>query len=270
VTTLHGKLHLPDVGPLLAEYPEVPLVSISDNQRSPMPAANWRATVYHGLPRDQYGFHDRPGEYLAFLGRISPEKRVDRAIEIARRTGLKLKIAAKIYTEERSYFHETIEPLLRECRASVEYVGEVGGRDKEEFLGNARALLFPIDWPEPFGLVMIEALACGTPVVAWRNGSVPEIISDGATGFIVNGIDGAVRAVEQVDSLDRRACRRAFEERFDAARMTRDYVEVYRKLAREGSDGLEPQHFTYRAAPRSDNRGFTTKDDRRLCKPRAK
>jgi glycosyltransferase involved in cell wall biosynthesis len=239
VTTLHGRLHLPDCGPLLAEYPEVPLVSISDNQRQPIPQANWQATVYHGLPRNLHTYRGEPGEYLAFLGRMSPEKRVDRAIEIARRAGMKLKIAAKIYPEERAYFQECIEPLLRPSPAQVEYVGEVGGREKDEFLGYARALLFPIDWPEPFGLVMIEALACGTPVIAWRNGSVPEIIANGVTGFVVESIDEAVRAVGRVAGLDRRVCRRVFQERFDAARMARDYLEVYRRLVDRGSAGPE-------------------------------
>jgi glycosyltransferase involved in cell wall biosynthesis len=230
VTTLHGRLHVPDQGPLFAEYPEVPLVSISDAQRRPIPSANWQATVYHGLPTELHAFRDGPGEYLAFLGRMSAEKRLDRAIEIARRTGRKLKAAGKIYPEERCYFEQTIEPLLREHRSFVEFIGEVGGRAKDEFLGHAHALLFPIDWPEPFGLVMIEALACGTPVIAWRCGSVPEIITDGVTGFVVDSIDEAVQAVGRVQWLNRRDCRRVFEERFDAARMARDYVAVYRRL----------------------------------------
>jgi glycosyltransferase involved in cell wall biosynthesis len=231
VTTLHGRLHVPDLGPLLAEYPDVPLVSISDDQRRPIPDAHWQATVHHGLPRGLHTYREGRGDYLAFLGRMSAEKRVDRAIEIARRAGMKLKVAAKIYPEERAYFQETIEPLLRASGDQVEFIGEVGGREKDDFLGNAHALLFPIDWAEPFGLVMIEALACGTPVIAWRNGSVPEIIADGVTGFVVDSLEDAVRAVERVAGLSRPACRRAFEERFDAARMARDYVEVYRRLA---------------------------------------
>jgi glycosyltransferase involved in cell wall biosynthesis len=239
VTTLHGRIHLPDLGPLFAEYPDAPLVSISDNQRRPIPEANWQATVYHGLPRSLYTYRGQPGEYLAFLGRMSPEKGVDRAIEIARLAKMRLKIAAKIYPEERAYFQDHIEPLLRQSRTWVEYIGEVGGREKEEFLGNAGALLFPIDWPEPFGLVMIEAMACGTPVIAWRNGSVPEVITDGETGFIVDSIEEAVQAVGRVTSLNRHVCRRIFEERFDAARMARDYVEVYRRLVHRGSEGLE-------------------------------
>ena len=230
VTTLHGRLHVPDLRPLFAAYPEVPLVSISDDQRRPLPDANWQGTVYHGLPRGLHTYREGPGDYLAFLGRMSPEKGVDRAIEIARRAGMRLKIAAKIYPEERAYFEETIEPLLRESRGWVEFIGEVGGREKDEFLGHACALLFPIDWPEPFGLVMIEAMACGTPVIGWRNGSVPEVITDGVTGFVVDSIEQAVHAVERVASLSRRACRQVFEERFDAARMARNYVTVYRRL----------------------------------------
>jgi glycosyltransferase involved in cell wall biosynthesis len=231
---------LHDVEALFREYHELSLVSISDAQRRPLPNANWRATVYHGLPRDLYTFRDRPEGYLAFLGRISPEKGLDRAIAIARRAGLKLRVAAKLYPEERGYFQQTIEPLLDASRSWVDFVGEVGGREKDEFLGNARALLFPIDWPEPFGLVMIEAMACGTPVVAWRNGSVPEVMEDGVTGFIVDSVDAAVRAVGRVDGLSRRACREVFEKRFDAARMARDYLEVYRRLAHSSAGLVRP------------------------------
>jgi glycosyltransferase involved in cell wall biosynthesis len=230
VTTLHGRLHVPDLRSLLEEFAEVPLVSISNDQRRPIPWANWQATVYHGLPRDLHTFRERPGDYLAFLGRISPEKRLDRAVAIARQAGMKLKVAAKIYPEERDYFRQTIEPLLLESRPWVEFIGEVGGREKDEFLGNALALLFPIDWPEPFGLVMIEAMACGTPVIAWRNGSTPEVIDDGVTGFVVDSMGDAVQAVGRVASLSRHTCRRVFEEHYDAARMARDYLEVYRRL----------------------------------------
>jgi glycosyltransferase involved in cell wall biosynthesis len=241
VTTLHGRLHIPDLGPLFAEYRDVPLVSISNDQRRPIPDANWQATVYHGLPRGLHTFQERSGDYLAFLGRISPEKRVDRAIQIARLAGMKLKIAAKIYPEERAYFHEIIEPLLHESQSFVEFIGEVGGRAKDEFLGNAHAMLFPIDWPEPFGLVMIEALACGTPVIAWKNGSVPEIIEDGVTGFVVNSVEDAAEAVGRIAWLERSSCRKAFEDRFDAGRMARDYVDVYRRLVNGKSDSIVPR-----------------------------
>jgi len=230
VTTIHGRLHTPDLKSLFEENEEVPLVSISDNQRLPLPAANWLATVYHGLPRGLHTFRGQPDNYLAFLGRISPEKRLDRAIEIARLSGRRLKVAAKIYPEERGYFAEVIEPLLEQSHSFVEFVGEVGGREKDEFLGGAAALLFPIDWAEPFGLVMIESLACGTPVIAWRNGSVPEIIEDGVTGFVVEGIQQAVRGVGQITTLSRTRCREAFEERFDSTRMAGGYLEVYRRL----------------------------------------
>jgi len=253
-TTVHGCLNVPDVGPLFAEYEGVPLVSISDAQRRPLPDANWQATVYHGLPRELHSYRKEPGSYLAFLGRMSPEKRVDRAIDIARRAGMKLKIAAKIYPEERAYFKETIEPLLRLSHDWVEYIGEVGGREKDEFLGGARALLFPIDWPEPFGLVMIEAMACGTPVIAWRNGSVPEIVDNGVTGFVVDSLDAAVRAVERVNCLDRSACRHTFEQRFDATRMARDYVEVYSRLAQHQCDRIMTEPAAREVVPRPSMR----------------
>ncbi len=222
--------------PLLEEYADLPLASISDNQRRPMPRANWRGTVYHGLPRDLHTFGESSGDYLVFLGRVAPEKGLDRAIAIARRAGVSLKVAAKVYPEERDYFKQVIEPLLRESRGSVEFLGEVGGRAKDELLGNARALLFPIDWPEPFGLVMIEALACGTPVIAFRLGSVPEVIADGVTGFVVDTVEEAAEAVGRVGWLDRPTCRKVFEERFDAARMVRDYLAVYRRLVQGGSE----------------------------------
>jgi glycosyltransferase involved in cell wall biosynthesis len=238
VTTLHGRLHAPDLKDLLAAYPEVPLVSISNDQRRPIPSASWQATVYHGLPPDLYTFQESPGDYLLFLGRISPEKRLDRAIEIARRSGMKLKVAARIYPEERDYYKQNIEHLLAESRSFVELVGEVGGRDKDELLGKAHALLFPIDWPEPFGLVMIEALACGTPVIAWRCGSVPEVIDDGLTGFVVDNLDQAVAAVGRVARLSRRICRQVFEVRFDARRMVRDYLDVYRRLVTNGVERM--------------------------------
>ena len=230
LTTMHGWMHAPDLQPILDEYRELPLVSISDDQRRPVPHANWQATVYHGLPPDLFAFHAKPQGYLAFLGRLSPEKRVDRAIEIACQAGMPLKIAAKIYPEEREYFKEKIMPLVEASKSLVDYTGEITDSEKNEFLGGASALLFPIEWPEPFGLVMIEALACGTPVIAWRRGSVPEVLNDGETGYIVDDIGEAVAAVHRVACLSRQRCRRAFEERFSAKRMARDYLEVYQRL----------------------------------------
>jgi glycosyltransferase involved in cell wall biosynthesis len=244
VSTLHGRIHLHDVEALFKEYNELPLVSISDAQRRPLRQANWQATVYHGLPRNLHRFQPQAGEYLAFLGRISPEKRLDRAIEIARRAGLPLKVAAKIYDEDRAYFQSTIAPLLNESRSFVEFVGEVGGERKDEFLRGAAALLFPIDWPEPFGLVMIEALACGTPVIAWRNGSVPEIIDHGVTGFVVDSFDEAITCVGRISEIRRSECRRAFEERFDSRRMALDYVGVYRRLTADFAAGVQPRILT--------------------------
>jgi glycosyltransferase involved in cell wall biosynthesis len=232
VTTLHGRLDLPDLQPLYREFDDVPLVSISDAQRAPLPWVNWQATIYHGLPGDLHRFREQAGNYLAFLGRISPEKRVDRAIEIARRAGMKLRIAAKVDQADLEYFETEIKPLLED--SLVDYVGELGGDEKDEFLGNARALLFPIDWPEPFGLVMIESMACGTPVIAFDRGSVPEVIDDGLTGFIVNDVDEAVRAVARIPEISRRECRRTFERRFSARRMTTDYLEVYRRVLGAG------------------------------------
>jgi glycosyltransferase involved in cell wall biosynthesis len=228
VTTLHGRLDIPDLIPLYREFDDVPLVSISDSQREPLPDASWVATVYHGLPSDLYRFKPEAGSYLAFLGRISPEKGVDRAIELAQRAGMPLKIAAKVDNADKEYFDRVIEPLLG--HSLVEFVGEIGDREKNEFLGNAYALLFLIDWPEPFGLVMIEAMACGTPVIAFRRGSVPEVLEDGSSGFIVDDMDQAVEAIPRVTELGRRSCREAFERRFTAERMTIDYLKVYERL----------------------------------------
>src|SRR5581483_1862610 len=204
------------------------LVSISNAQRAPLSWANWVATVYHGLPEDLYKPQERHGSYLAFLARISPEKRVDRAIEIARRVDMPIRIAAKIDPVDKEYFDSHIRKLFED--PLVEYIGEIGEREKQEFLGNAYALLFPIDWPEPFGLVMIEAMACGTPVIAWPRGSVPEIIRDGDNGFLVESVEAAVAAVARVSALRREDCRRHFEARFSAQRMARDYLAVYRSL----------------------------------------
>jgi len=229
VTTLHGRLDLPDLQPLYREFDDIPVVSISDAQRLPLPGANWVATVPHGLPTDLYRGHETAGEYLAFIGRISPEKGVDRAIEIGRRSGLPLRLAAKVDDVDRQYFDEQIAPLLEQ--PGIEFVGEIGERDKDEFLGRARALVFPIDWPEPFGLVMIEAMACGTPVIAFPAGSVPEVLEDEITGFIVDGVDDAVQAVERAATIDRRRVRAEFERRFTATRMAGDYVRLYEQLA---------------------------------------
>jgi glycosyltransferase involved in cell wall biosynthesis len=233
LTTLHGRLDIPELPALYHAFPTMPVVSISDAQRAPLPWLNWQGTVYHGLPAALHTFRDQPGAYLAFLGRASPEKRLDRAIEIARRTGRPLKIAAKVDRADRDYYHDVIKPLLRAAGSLVEFLGEVGGKDKDDFLGHAHALLFPIDWPEPFGLVMIEALACGTPVIAFNRGSVPEVMEDGRTGFIVESVDEAVAAVGRLDTLDRRQCRAVFESRFSAERMTRDYLALYRRLVRQ-------------------------------------
>jgi glycosyltransferase involved in cell wall biosynthesis len=230
LTTLHGRLDLPDLMPFYRMFSRVPLVSISDDQRRPMPPVNWLGTVHHGLPRTLLPFSAcAGGGYLAFLGRISPEKRPDLAIEISDRSGLPLKIAAKIDKTDRAYWESTIEPLVR-ARPNVEFVGEIGEMDKATFLGGAVALLFPIDWPEPFGLVMIEAMSCGTPVIAFRRGSVPEVLEDGISGFIVDGVDQAVTAVGRAAALDRAGVRRRFEERFTSDRMARDYVALYEKL----------------------------------------
>jgi glycosyltransferase involved in cell wall biosynthesis len=228
VTTLHGRLDIPDLFPLYQEFRDMPVISISDVQREPLPWANWQATVYHGLPADLYRFRAQPGSYLAFLGRISPEKRVDRAIEIAKRVQIPLKIAAKVDRVDRKYFKSVIEPLLRD--SLVEVVGEIGDREKDEFLGNAYALLVPIDWPEPFGLVMIEAMACGTPVIAYRGGAVPEIMEEGHTGFIVEELEDAVEAARRIPKLSRTRCREVFEQRFTASRMANDYVRAYERL----------------------------------------
>jgi glycosyltransferase involved in cell wall biosynthesis len=228
VLTLHGRLDKTGIDALLREFREVPLVSISDAQRAPVQAAGWVATVHHGLPVDLYRFVARPQPYLAFLGRVSPEKGVEDAITIAQRAGMPLKIAAKIDRADRIYFETRIEPLL--ARGDAEFIGEIGEPEKNALLGNATALLFPIDWPEPFGMVMIEALACGTPVIAYHRGSVPEILEYGTSGFVVDGIDSAVRAVQRARTLDRRACRQSFERRFTAERMARDYCAVYERL----------------------------------------
>jgi glycosyltransferase involved in cell wall biosynthesis len=229
VTTLHGRQDLHDLKPLYVGFSDMPLVSISNSQRKPIANANFAATVYHGLPLQTLKPTYNPsGEYVAFLGRISPEKRPDRAIRIAQALGIRIKIAAKIDKVDEAYFRESIAPLFN--LPGVEYIGEIDERSKSEFLGQASALLFPIDWPEPFGLSMIEAMACGTPVLAFRCGSVPEIVDPGVTGLIVDTMDEAIRVLPQVLGFDRRAVRQKFEQRFSAARMAKDYVQVYRSL----------------------------------------
>jgi glycosyltransferase involved in cell wall biosynthesis len=231
LTTLHGRLDLTDLSEAYRRWPQYPLASISYDQRKPLPDANWLATVQHGVDACAYEFSSQPRSgYLAFLGRISPEKRPDRAIAIARAAGVPLRIAAKVDNADRAYFETQIRPLLDD--PLVEFIGEIGDADKSRFLGDARALLFPIDWPEPFGLVMIEAMACGTPVIAWRCGSVPEIIEHGVTGFIVDDFAQAVDAVARVRALDRAAIRRAFDERFTSDAMARRYAALYWQLAR--------------------------------------
>jgi glycosyltransferase involved in cell wall biosynthesis len=227
LSTVHGPLDGPEQKLLYAHFHRVPLVSISENQRQPVPGANWLGNVYHGLPSDLYRFQPTPRPYLAFIGRISPEKRLDRAIAIASAVGLPLKVAAKIDPVDASYFHEQIEPLLRD-NPLVEFIGEVDDAGKQDLLGHALALLFPIDWPEPFGLVMIEANACGTPVIAWRNGSTPEIIRHGVNGFLVASIEEAITAVGQLEQLDRSRVRSHFEVCFSVSRQAEDYEQLYR------------------------------------------
>jgi glycosyltransferase involved in cell wall biosynthesis len=225
VTTFHGRLDLPELQPVFREYAEMPMVSISNAQRQPVSWANWQDTVYHGLPQDLYGLHPNSEGYLAFLGRIAPEKRPDHAIEIAKRVGIPLRIAAKVDPADQEYFKTEIEPLL--FHPLVEYLGEITDEEKNDFLGHAMALVCPYDWPEPFGLVLIESLACGTPVLAYRRGSIPEIIEDGTTGFVCEGLDEMTAAVQRIPEIDRRRCRWAFEQRFSVARMAQDYLRVY-------------------------------------------
>jgi glycosyltransferase involved in cell wall biosynthesis len=229
ITTLHGRLDTPDLIPLYKRFPDMPVISISNSQREPLPWANWQPTIYHGLPRNLFRFRPEPGRYLAFLGRIWPEKRVERAIEIAKRARIPLKIAAKVDPVDKRYFKRVIEPLLRDCSVAT-WVGEISDQQNSEFLGNAYALLFPIDWPEPFGLVMIEAMACGAPVIAYDGGAVTEVIEEGRTGFIVTELEDATEAVRRIPDLSRARCREVFEKRFTATRMAPDYVKVYMRV----------------------------------------
>jgi len=237
LSTQHGRLDMSDLVRLYSAFRDLPNSSISDDQRKPMPWMNWVATVYHGLPQDLYHFHESPGDYFAFLGRISPEKRVDRAIEIAKRVGAPLKIAAKVDDLDDDYFEAVVHPLLD--HPLIEYIGEIGEGEKGEFLGHAGALIFPIDWPEPFGLVMIEALACGTPVIAYPQGSVPEMITHGVDGWIVDSVDEAVRCATTT-TIDRRACRQTFEQRFSASQMAAGYVATYEWLISHPAFPLGP------------------------------
>lgn len=230
VSTLHGRLDIPDLAPLYQHFREVPLVSISDDQRAPLPWANWQGTVHHGMPRASLALGGGNGGYLAFLGRVSPEKGLDQAIEIARRCGMLLKIAAKVDRADQSYFDNVIRGMLN--GPSVEFVGEIGNDEKAAFLGDAAVLLFPINWPEPFGIVMIEAMACGTPVIAYPCGSVPEVITNGVNGFVVPDIDGAVEAVSKLGEIDRKECRKHFELHFSDERMAREYLGIYDRLVR--------------------------------------
>lgn len=228
VTTLHGRLDIPNLYNLYREFDDMPVVSISNYQRMPLNWARWAGTVYHGLPENLYTFREAPGQYLAFIGRISPEKRVDTAIEIAKRAEMPLKIAAKVDKVDQEYFNTVIKPLLD--HPLIEYVGEIGEAEKDEFLGCAYALLFPIEWPEPFGLVMIEAMACGTPIIARLQGSVPEVMEHGVTGFVVKDVENAVQAVKNISLISRKNCRQVFENQFSAQRMAEDYIRIYEQL----------------------------------------
>ncbi len=234
LNTLHGRLDLPDLVPIYKEFSDIPVVSISDSQRKPLSGAHWLATVHHGLPEDLYKFIEKPKDYLLFLGRICPEKRPDRAIKIAEATGHRLVIAAKVDRVDQVYFEEQIRPLLRS--PNIDYIGEVFEHEKNELIGNAKAVLFPIDWPEPFGIVMIEALACGTPIVAFDHGSVSEIVDHKETGYICSTLDQAIEAVQLLDHIDRKQCRLTFERRFTAKRMASDYLDLYSQIVGQQSE----------------------------------
>ncbi|WP_134088102.1 glycosyltransferase family 4 protein [Olivibacter sp. XZL3] len=243
VTTLHGRLDIPELKPLYQKFNTQPVISISNSQRSPLPHAAWLDTVYHGLPKNLYKVTAQKEDYVAFIGRISPEKRPDRAIEIAEKAGCKIKIAAKIDKADAQYFNKHIKHLFQ--KPHVEYIGEIGEQEKNEFLGKARALLFPIDWPEPFGMVMIEAMACGTPVIAYAHGSVSEIIQHGKNGFIVSSTAAASKAIEDAAALDPQAIRRLFEERFSADTMAQNYIKNYELLKNRNRipSGEQPSEF---------------------------
>ena len=237
LTTLHGRLDIPDLVPVYKVFQDMPVVSISDAQRKPLPWINWQGTVHHGMPANRLTFRPGKGNYLAFLGRISPEKGLEQAIEIALRLDIPLKIAAKVDPADEEYFQTVIKPELD--HPLVEFVGEIGYPDKNDFLGDAIAMLFPINWSEPFGLVMMESIACGTPVIAYPRGSVPEIIEDGVSGFMVHNVEQAVKAVKRISQIDRRRCRRRFEERFTATRMGNDYLTLYERLVNGQSEPIK-------------------------------
>ena len=236
ITTLHGRLDIPDLVPLYREFSEMPVVSISNAQRKPLSWINWHGTVPHGMPEDIFTPHVEDGKYLAFLGRISPEKGIDRAIEIALRAEMPLRIAAKVDRADQEYFERHVQPLLDS--ELVEFIGEISDLEKNEFLGNAAALLFPINWSEPFGIVLIESLACGLPVIAYPLGSVPEVIEDRVSGFLVNDVDEAVSAVANISRIDRKECRRAFERRFTAKRMSKDYLSIYQRIVKPETEAI--------------------------------
>jgi glycosyltransferase involved in cell wall biosynthesis len=239
VSTMHGRLDLKDLKPIYARYKTVPLISISDGQRMPVPFMNWISTVHHGLPRDLLNYSKGPGKYLAFLGRISPEKRPDLAIDIARKAGIPIKLAAKVDVVDRAYFDQVIKPRL--AFPDVEYIGEINESQKNEFLGNALALMFTIDWPEPFGLAMIEALACGTPVIARSCGSVPEVLRNGVSGIMATEFDDLVQAVKNIDSISREGCRKEFETRFTAEVMAVQYEHIFHSLISARRNESSPQ-----------------------------
>jgi glycosyltransferase involved in cell wall biosynthesis len=236
LTTLHGRLDIPDLVPVYKVFRDMPVVSISDAQRKPLPWINWQGTVYHGMPANRLTFRPGTGNYLAFLGRISPEKGLDQAVQIALRLEMPLKIAAKVDRADVEYFESAIKPLLD--HPLVEFVGEIGYPDKNDFLGDAIALLFPINWSEPFGLVMMESIACGTPVIAYPRGSVPEVIEEGVSGFLAHNVEQAVKAVKRISQIDRRRCRQRFEERFTATRMCNDYLALYERLVNGQSEPI--------------------------------
>jgi len=238
VSTMHGRLDLEDLKPIYSRYQAMPVISISNGQRAPVAFMNWVGTVYHGLPRDLLSYSKGPGKYLAFLGRISPEKRPDLAIDIARKAGIPIKLAAKVDVVDRMYFEQVIKPRL--SLPGVEYIGEINESQKNEFLGNALALMFTIDWPEPFGLAMIEALACGTPVVARPCGSVPEVLRNGVSGLIATEFDDLVKAVQNIESVPREGCRKEFETRFTADVMATQYEHIFHNLIGTRRNGTSP------------------------------